>query len=151
MEGCRISSKETSEKKQTSRKFVDWLKYALPLRQWGDPEPLCKMTYKSEYVLQLLKVSRNLTRQDIREVLIPWNILELAFLAIPLYHLTHSYQDWWNFPSRCFESVPSCHPRCYHLVPLHLCHIGLGMQLCLQSGPPPHLPRSLNHCQHYPP
>lgn len=48
MEGCRISSKETSEKKQTPHKFVDWVKYVLPLRQQRDGEPLCKMTHKSE-------------------------------------------------------------------------------------------------------
>lgn len=107
MEGCRISSKETSEKKQTPRKFADWVKYVLSLRQWKDREPLCKMTHESKKVLQLLKVSRNLTRNDIHEVLLLFGIsLSLAFLTTSLSILTQSYQGWWNFPSRYFESVP---------------------------------------------
>lgn len=54
MEGCRISSKETSEEKQAPCKFVDWVKYVLPLRLREMESPFVKR-FKSEKALSLPK------------------------------------------------------------------------------------------------
>lgn len=54
MEGCRISSKETSEEKQAPCKFVDWVKYVLPLRRREMESPFVKRL-KSEKAPKLLE------------------------------------------------------------------------------------------------
>lgn len=80
MEGCKISSKETSEKKQTPCKFVDWVKYVLPRGSRRTEGPFVGMTHASKEVLQLTEVSRTSTG---KVSLAFWNPSELALRAAP--------------------------------------------------------------------
>lgn len=91
MEGYRISSKETSEKKQTPCKCVDWVKYVLPLRQQGDGSPCVKLLTVREST-SVPKGEQTLNHVDTHEVLILFGIFSLACFASSLSNLTHICQ-----------------------------------------------------------
>lgn len=146
MEGCRISSKETSEEKQAPCKFVDWVKYVLPLRCREMESPFVKR-FKPEKALRLLKQMGASPGMASMKSWLSW---EYVWVSIPCTslctQLTMTMSDG-IFLRGVWSLFSGCHPLCYHLVPsLSLNHTGFGwlplLPICLylwkQSAPALH-------------